>query len=273
MYAWPLSNESLFHDVFDTSLVNHTPEIKCFSFLDGPDDLPYSVLDKEDQETKSYDVFIEKEEPLQDLTISLYVFPDNDASDITGTLFHYQSDDREIMRIRTLANTFLVSFRDEYGMSAGTMYLVNFLTAHAWNHVTVTRDFKTGRIVVYKDGKEMYNDDDEFSDIISFPLSGMVRIGKSLDPDDEDKFEGVFACIQLYKQVIAAENIDVVHSNCLPEKWTNKFDCELLLLSPADRRREYCFGIVRSSVRRPSAAIFVRPCPERNSYIYRRFSI
>jgi hypothetical protein len=200
-------------------------------FVNGPEGLPYSVLDIDDEDNSCFDANLKGTAPLRDMTISMFVFPDNDADDISGTMIHYQSDDREILRIRALANTFLVSFRDEYGMSAGMMYLVNFLTPRAWNHVTVSRVFPTGRIIVYKDGVEMYNQDDEFSDVISFPHIGKLRIGKSQDPDDEAIFNGQFACVQIYDKVIDETNQKDILSYCKPENWKTQHDCKYFLYS------------------------------------------
>ncbi|XP_045194579.2 uncharacterized protein LOC123550210 [Mercenaria mercenaria] len=224
MYVWPLANVSLYRDVIGSQDVIHDEDQKCFSFVDGPKGLPYSVLDIEDEDNSCFDVNLKGTAPLRDLTISMYVFPHNDEADISGTLIHYQSEDREILRIRTLANTFLVSFRDEYGMSAGMMYLVNFLTPRVWNHVTVSRKFPTGRIIVYKDGVEMYNEDDEFSDVISFPHTGKLRIGKSQDPDDEALYNGQFACVQLYDKVISENNQEDILNRCKPENWKTQDD-------------------------------------------------
>lgn len=226
MYVWPLGNMSLYSDVLGAQDVLHDEKKKCFSFIDGPESLPYSVLDIEEEPTTCFDANLKGSAPLRDLTVSLFVYPDNDMADISGTLLHYQTEDREIMRIRTLANTFLVSFRDEYGMSAGMMYLVNFLTPHAWNHVTVAREFPTGKITVYKDGVEMYNQDDEFSDVISFPSAGKMRMGKSQDPDDEDMFEGYFACVQFYDSVVNKTQQQDVLAYCRPEKWERQFNCK-----------------------------------------------
>ncbi|KAL4234076.1 hypothetical protein ACF0H5_005730 [Mactra antiquata] len=222
-YVWPLGNVSLYSDVIGSQDIIHDKGKKCFSFVDGPTGLPYSALDVEEETTTCFDANLKGTAPLRDLTVSFYVYPDNDMADISGTLLHYQAEDREIMRIRTLANTFLVSFRDEYGMSAGMMYLVNFLTPHAWNHVTVAREFQTGRITVYKDGIEMYNEDDEFSDVISFPSTGKLRMGKSQDPDDEDLFEGNFACVQLYDTEVSKALQPEILSYCKPEMWKEQF--------------------------------------------------
>lgn len=227
VYVWPLGNASLYSDIIGTQDVIHDEDQTCFAFVDGPTSLPYSIFDKEEQENACFDVNLRGPAPLRDLTVSMFVYPHNDASDISGTLLHYQSEDREILRIRTLANTFLVSFRDEYGMSAGMMYLVNLLTPRAWNHVTIVRDYKTGRIIVYKDGEEVFNDDDEFSDVIGFPHTGKLRVGKSLDPDDEALFEGNFACIQVYERMVSKDRLADILKYCQPENWKMQYDCKL----------------------------------------------
>lgn len=226
-YVWPLSNVSLYSDVISSQDVIHETDKRCFSFINGPEGLPYTVLDIDDEDDSCFDANLKGPAPLRDMTISLFVFPDNDAADISGTMIHFETEEhREILRIRALSNTFLVSFRDEFGMSAGMMYLVNFLTPRAWNHVTVSRGFPTGRIIVYKDGVEMYNQDDEFSDVISFPHTGKFRIGKSLDTDDEAKFTGQFACVQLYDNVISKENQPDIISYCKPENWNSQYNCK-----------------------------------------------
>lgn len=231
MYTWPLGNVSLYSDVIGSRNVLHDADQTCYSFVDGPKGLPYSVLDTQEEDNDCFDVNLKGPAPLRDFTISMYVYPDKDVADISGTLLHYQSEDREIMRVRTLANTFLVAFRDEYGMSAGMMYLVNFLTPRAWNHVTIARYYENGRIVVYKDGTEMYNEDDDFSDVISFPHTGKLRMGKSDDPDNEDPFEGRFACVQMYDQVISKEHQPEILKFCQPENWKAQFECKLAHLA------------------------------------------
>jgi len=223
--VWPLGNTTLFNDVIGSDDVIHNENDVCFSFIEGPKGLPYSIIDLEEQIEPFFDINIQGNGPMRDLAISFYVYPDNDESDIKGTLVHYQAEDREIMRIRMLANTFLVSFRDEYGMSAGMMYLVNFLTPRAWSHVAVSRDYPTGRIIVYKDGVEAYNNDDDFSDVISFPSTGKIRLGKSQDPDDEDLFEGSFACLQYFDNVIPS-GADLSTDNCKPSNWNRQFSCK-----------------------------------------------
>ncbi|KAH3772039.1 uncharacterized protein LOC127845161 [Dreissena polymorpha] len=223
IHVWPISNISMFNDVMGHVTITHDKASVCFNFKEGPLDLPYSVLDLQHQSDHCYDVYFKNAEPFRDLTFSLFVYADNDVEDIKGTMIHYQAQDREILRIRMLANTLLVSFRDEYGMSAGMMYLVNFLNPRVWNHVIITRDYVTGRIVVNKDGVEMYNDDDEFSDVISFPSAGKLRMGKSQDPDDEDVFNGEIACVQVYDYVVPADGSDMVKDFCQPNNWKNTF--------------------------------------------------
>ncbi|XP_052818410.1 uncharacterized protein LOC128244446 [Mya arenaria] len=220
---WPLSNVSLFSDVIGENDIIHDGNQVCFTFIEGPAELPYSVIDIEEQLEPFLDANIKGTSPLRDLTVSFFVYPDNDEADIKGTLIHYQAEEREVMRIRMLANTFLVSFRDEYGMSAGMMYLVNFLTPHAWNLVTVTREYASGKIIVYKNGVELYNADDEFSDVISFPSTGRLRLGKSQDPDDEDVFEGSFACVQLYEHRVPDSPQRSVAERCHPDHWNRQF--------------------------------------------------
>ena len=228
IHLWPLGNSSLYNDVIGVTKIRHDANKKCFLFTNGPSALPYSILRMDDEPDASYDVTLDGKTPLQDLTISFYVYPENDVSDVSGTILHYQVEDREILRIRALANTFLVSFRDEYGMSAGTMYIVNFFTPREWNHVVLSRAYETGRIAVYKDGVEMYNDDDEFSDVISFPNAGIIRVGKSHDEDDDDNFDGNFACVQLYQKVVPVDNLGELQNFCLPEHWKNTFNCKII---------------------------------------------
>ena len=214
-HTWPLSNMTLYEDISGNSDVIHDPGKVCFSFVSGPPDLGYSVL-KMSEENSQFDMALSENSVLKDLSISLFVYPYTEETELSGTLLHYTYEEREIMRIRCLANTFLVSFRDEYGMSAGMMYLENFLKPEQWNHVVVTRDYKTGRITVSLDGEEMYNEDDDFSDIISFPGGGKIRIGKSQDPDDVDAFGGNFACIQMFESVI--DDDDTVQDYCMVDE-------------------------------------------------------
>ena len=216
-HTWPLSNLTLYKDVAGNSDVIHNPDKVCFSFVPGPPDLDYSVL-KISEENSQFDMTLSGDSVLKDLSISLFVHPYAEETELSGTLLHYMYEEREIMRIRCLANTFLVSFRDEYGMSAGMMYLENFLQAEHWNHVVVTRDYKTGRITVFLNGEEMYNEDDDFSDIISFPSGGKLRIGKSQDPDDVDEFDGNFACIQIFESVIYDHDVDKVQDYCMVDE-------------------------------------------------------
>ena len=173
---------------------------------------------KMSEENSHFDMTLSGDSILKDLSISLFVYPNAEETELSGTLLHYTHEEREIMRIRCLANTFLVSFRDEYGMSAGMMYLENFLQPEQWNHVIVTRDYKTGRITVFLNGEEKYNEDDDFSDIISFPGGGKIRIGKSQDPDDVDGFGGNFACIQMFEKVLDADDADTVQDNCIVDE-------------------------------------------------------
>lgn len=220
-HTWPLSNISLYDDVVGGSDVIHASDKICFSFVPGPDVLEYSVLEL-GEENSQFDMVLSGEAVLKDLTISMYIYPHAEETELSGTLLHYTYEEREIMRIRCLANTFLVSFRDEYGMSAGMMYLVNFLEPGKWNHVVVTRDYKTGRITVYLDGEEMYSEDDDFSDIISFPSGGKLRVGKSQDPDDVDAFDGNVACIQIFGSVIDNDDVDKTHEYCLTKRKKDK---------------------------------------------------
>lgn len=226
--VWPLGNVSLFNDVQGSQNIQHDTNNECFKFVDGPSGLPYTVLDVRALSTQVLDVTLKGLTTLRDITIAFYVYPENDPADITGTLLHYQSEDREFIRVRMLANTFLVSFRDEYGMSAGMMYLVDFLTPRAWNHVIISRIYSTGRIIVYKDGVNMYDMDDDFSNVISFPHGGKLRIGKSQDPDDDDVFVGNFACIQIYEIVIPPDIQGEVLSFCRPQNWNQQFTCKIL---------------------------------------------
>lgn len=213
-HTWPLSNTSLYNDTAGQSDVIHDPGKICFSFVPGPPDLGYSVLELSEENSR-FEMILSGNAVLKDLSISMYIYPNAEETELSGTLLHYTYEDREIMRIRCLANTFLVSFRDEYGMSAGMMYLVNLLTPEQWNHVVVTRDYKTGTITVYLDGEEMYKEDDDFSDIISFPNGGKLRIGMSQDPDDVDSFDGNFACIEMYTSVLDGDDIDTVQDYCM----------------------------------------------------------
>ena len=205
-HSWPLSNTSLYNDTIGNNDVIHDKNKVCFLFVSGPPDLGYSALKLSD-EGGNLDMVLAEHSVLKDLSISMYIYPYDEVSELSGTLLHYMYEDREIMKIRCLANTFLVSFRDEYGMSAGMMYLVEFLKSNQWNHVIVTRDYKTGTITVYRDGELMYDEDDDFSDIISFPNGGKLRIGKSQDSDDVDPFDGNFACVQIYTNVLGEDDI------------------------------------------------------------------
>lgn len=232
LYLWPLANISLFNDVIGSHHIQHGDEDgHCYNFIDGPAGLPYSVLDQSQAIESGMDATLKGPPPLRDMTISFYVYPDKDPEEISGTLFHYLSDDREFMRVRMLGNTFLISFRDEYGMNAGMMYLVDFLTPRAWNHVMFSRVYVTGAIIVYKDGVELYNMDDDFSNVISFPHDGKLRLGKSQDSDDQGVFEGKFACVQVYNIVVPVDKMAELQSRCWPEAWNNEFSCKFLPVS------------------------------------------
>lgn len=225
-HVWPLGNSTLFNDVINLQHIQHDVNNVCYKFVQGPPGLPYTVFDFTSLVTPGLDVVLKGASPLRDLSVGFYVYPMNDPADVTGTLLHYQLEDREFIRVRMLANTFLVSFRDEYGMSAGMMYLVDFLNPHTWNHVTISRVYSTGRIIVYKDGTELYNMDDDFSNVISFPHDGKLRVGMSQDPDDADVFDGHFACVQVHASIVSSDIQDSVMKYCRPQNWNNHFSCK-----------------------------------------------
>ena len=227
--VWPLGNLTLFNDVMNTQDIQHDDNRICYTFVDGPHGLPYSILDLSDSVSTGLDVTLSGTAPLRDLTFSLYIYTNNDLADITGTIFHYQLEDREFIRVRMLANTFLVSFRDEYGMSAGMMYLTDFLTSHTWSHVIICREFATGRITIYKDGVEMYNMDDDFSNVISFPRDGKLRLGMSQNTEEPDVFDGNIACVQFYDIQASVDMPVGLLEYCKPETWNNHFSCKYTL--------------------------------------------
>ncbi|KAL3860639.1 hypothetical protein ACJMK2_010735 [Sinanodonta woodiana] len=213
MYVWPLANITVYKEVMQGDDAELLENQQCFQFSSGPPSISYSVVTFDGSSNSYFDIHMNKPYLLEDMTISLYVYP---GGDVSGSLIHFKSDNGDLINIRVVMNTIIISFRDPYGMNAGLVYLETFFTLDKWNHLIVTRDYETGTIAVYKGGQEIFNDDNEFSDTISFSQKGTLRIGKSQDETDEDTFEGSICCVQWYKAIVKEVQLQRF---CRPDNW------------------------------------------------------
>ncbi|CAL1538496.1 unnamed protein product [Lymnaea stagnalis] len=111
-----------------------------------------------------------------------------------------------------------VSFWDEYGVSVGATAVPELLASGTWSHLLVSRDFDTGRVKVYHNGRIVDDIDDDFPNKISLPIKGSLRLGSSQKEDDV-KFKGRFACFQFYTTTPTDQEVLDSKEYCLPSHW------------------------------------------------------
>ncbi|ESO85063.1 hypothetical protein LOTGIDRAFT_168084 [Lottia gigantea] len=188
----------------------------CFEFEDGYPGLPYKSIRLDGNEESYVDISLDGTIIFQDIAISFYLYPEGSKD---GTLVHYLYDTGNIIRLSIMESILFVSFWDEYGVSVGATALPQVLVINQWNQLVVSREFATGTIAVYHNGKLMEELDDDFPNNIQLPVSGQLRIGRSHDKTT-DGFRGKLTCFQLFDTLPTASDISNIGEYCQPNTWT-----------------------------------------------------
>ncbi|XP_067652848.1 uncharacterized protein [Haliotis asinina] len=214
-YVWPLGNTTLNTEVMARLDAAIPDDGQCFRFRQGYPELPYDAITLTGDKESHIDISLDGNLIFKDITISFLAYPEGPPE---GTLINYLYKTGNIIKVSMLENYLFISFWDEYGVDVGSTALPDVLIADTWCHIVITREFLTGRIKVFNNGKLLENLDDDFPNEIQLPSEGALRLGKSLD-EPEDPFIGRISCFQLYSSAVSPEEAGKTKENCFPNAW------------------------------------------------------
>ncbi|RUS78873.1 hypothetical protein EGW08_013348 [Elysia chlorotica] len=192
------------------------PTDQCFVFSEGYPGFPYKALTLTGEAGSFVDFYMRGTSDLKDLAVSVWIFPIGEPQ---GTLLNYLCETGNVIKIAVLESLLFVSFWDEYGVSVGATAVPELLVADSWNHLVVSRQFDSGRIQVYHNGKLVDDIDDDFPNKIPLPAKGSMRLGSSQKDKGDLSFKGRFACFQFFLAAPTLEEVQASKDYCKPDKW------------------------------------------------------
>ncbi|XP_025115126.1 uncharacterized protein LOC112576693 isoform X1 [Pomacea canaliculata] len=183
----------------------HLPDAnQCFALQQGYPGIPYDAMVLTGSPTSYVDFHFSGEVNFRDLSLSFYVFPIGGKPQ--GTVLNYRCPSGNVIKMAVMESLFLVSFWDEYGVSVGVTAISDMLTSDSWNHVVVVRRFSTGNIQIYHNGQLLEDLDDDFPNGIRLPVSGVMRLGRGQD-EDEEGLHGRYTCLQVFAAALSRDDV------------------------------------------------------------------
>ncbi|CAC5418414.1 unnamed protein product [Mytilus coruscus] len=220
-YQWPLGNKSLLTETMSRVDFVREPVGDCYKFEKKPDPLPFDAMSfgQTSDDLKYLKTNLRDDSEFKNLSISMFVYPIGTPK---GTLLHYVLGQEEKIRINFIMTHTVVSFRDEYANPTGLVAEEDLLKENEWNHLYIERQFESGRIKIYVNGKEKVNANDDFQKNIPMPTGGTVYLGNAVAKgasEDDQQFTGYITCFQIYTGLVPKDNINEMWKNCLQKNW------------------------------------------------------